>query len=61
MFDRLRRRSVPSYDERVDVARASPVVGLDESGHRQDGAAGWMWLMRTDHVSVFRVEMSRGA
>ena len=61
MFDRLRRRSVPSYDELVEVARASNVVGLDESGHRQDGTAGWMWLMRTDHVSVFRVEMSRGA
>jgi transposase len=61
MFDRLRRRSVPSYDELVKVARASKVVGLDESGHRQDGAAGWMWLMRTDRVSVFRVEMSRGA
>jgi transposase len=61
MFDRLRRRSVPSYDELVQVARVSNVVGLDESGHRQDGAPGWMWLMRTDRVSVFRVEMSRGA
>lgn len=61
MFDRLRRRSGPSYDELVQVARASDVVGLDESGHRQDGASGWMWLMRTDRVSVFRVEMSRGA
>ena len=61
MFDRLRRRSVPTYDELVKVARASKVVGLDESGHRQDGAGGWMWLMRTDRVSVFRVEMSRGA
>ena len=61
MFDRLRRRSVSSYDELVDVARASHVVGIDESGHRQDGAPGWMWLMRTDSVSVFRVEMSRGA
>ena len=61
MFDRLRRRSVASYEELVKVARSSKVVGLDESGHRQDGAAGWMWLMRTDRVSVFRVEMSRGA
>lgn len=61
MFDRLRRRSVPSYDELVNVARASDVVGLDESGHRQEGVPGWMWLMRTDRVSVFRVEMSRGA
>jgi len=61
MFDRLRRRSVPSYEELVAVARASDVVGLDETGHRQDGASGWMWLMRTDRVSVFRVELSRGA
>ena len=60
MFDRLRRRSVPSYDELVRLARASKVVGLDETGHRQDGVPGWMWLMRTDRVSVFRVELSRG-
>jgi transposase len=61
MFDRLRRRSVPSYEELVGVARASAVVGLDETGHRQDGVPGWMWLMRTDRVSVFRIELSRGA
>ncbi len=61
MFDRLRRRSAPSYDELVDAVRASPVAGLDESGHRQDGVPGWMWLMRTDRVSVFRAELSRGA
>ncbi len=60
MFDRLRRRSLPSYEELVAVARASNVVGLDETGHRQDGVPGWMWLMRTDRVSVFRVELSRG-
>jgi transposase len=59
MFDRLRRRSGPSYDELVTVARASAVVGLDESSLRQDGVSGWMWLMRTDRVSVFRAEMSR--
>jgi hypothetical protein len=60
MFDRLRRRSAPSYDELVTTARASAVVGLDETGHRQDGVPGWMWLMRTDRVSVFRAELSRG-
>jgi transposase len=60
MFDRLRRRSVSSYEELVAVARASDVVGLDETGHRQDGVPGWMWLMRTELVSVFRVELSRG-
>lgn len=60
MFDRLRRRSLPTYEELVRLARTSPVVGIDESGHRQDGVPGWMWLMRTDRVSVFRVELSRG-
>ncbi len=61
MFDRLRRRSAQTYQELVAAARASAVVGLDESGHRQDGASGWLWLMRTDKVSVFRIELSRGA
>ncbi len=61
MFDRLGRRSAPSYDELVAAARSSAVVGLDETGHRQDGVPGWMWLLRTDRVSVFRVELSRGA
>lgn len=41
MIARLRRGSVPSYEELVKDARASRVVGLDESDHRQDGAAGW--------------------
>jgi transposase len=61
MFDRLRRRSARSYDALVATARASDVVGLDETGHRQDGVPGWMWIMRTERVSVFRVELSRGA
>ena len=60
MFDRLRRRSASAYEELVGLARASNVVGFDETGHRQDGVPGWMWLMRTDRVSVFRVELSRG-
>ena len=61
MFDRLRRRSAPSYDELLAAARSSAVVGLDETGHRQDGVPGWMWLLRTDQVSVFRFEPSRAA
>jgi transposase len=61
MFDRLRRRSAPSYEELVRAARASDVVGMDETGCRQDGVPGWVWLMRTDRVSVFRVELSRAA
>ena len=61
MFDRLRVRSAASVEGLIDVARSSAVVGLDETGHRENGVPGWMWLMRTDRVSVFRAELSRGA
>jgi transposase len=41
--------------------RTSAVVGIDETGLRQDGVRGYVWLARTDTVSLFRAELSRGA
>jgi Transposase IS66 family len=40
--------------------RTSAVVGIDETGLRQDGVRGDLWLARTDTVSLFRAELSRG-
>ena len=61
LFDRLRMQSGPSLVEIVDRVRTSAVVGLDETGLRQNGIGGWVWLVRTDHASLFRMELSRGA
>ena len=60
LIDRLRDRTEASYDEVMDRVRGSAVVGLDETGLRQNGVGGWVWLARTDEASLFRVELSRG-
>jgi hypothetical protein len=60
LIGRLRERSTASYTEIERRIQASPVVGIDETGLRQDGVSGWAWLARTDEASLFRVELSRG-
>jgi transposase len=59
LLDRTREWSTASYREIQDRVRNSPVVGMDETGLRQDGATGWAWLARTDEASLFRLESSR--
>jgi transposase len=38
----------------------SPVVGVDETGFRQSGQGGYVWLARTPQASYFEVTPSRG-
>ena len=61
LVDRLRDRTEGSYFEVVEHVRGSGVVGLDETGLRQDGVNGWVWLARTPQASLFRIELSRGS
>lgn len=61
MFDRLREQSASSYAQIEQHVRGSAVVGMDETGLRQNGVGGWVWLARTPDASLFRVELSRGA
>ena len=60
MYDRLQVRSSPATDEIVTRLRSARVVGMDETGFRQDGVSGWCWVARTDTLSLYRVELSRG-
>ena len=61
LLDRKREWSAASYTEIQSRVRQSPVVGMDETGLRQDGATGWAWLARTPEASLFRVEPSRAS
>ena len=54
-------RAQPAVDEIESHIRSAPLVGMDETGLRQNGVGGWAWLARTDTASLFRVELSRGA
>lgn len=60
MFDRLRERSATAIPEIKQALRASPVVGMDETGLRQNGALGWCWIARTAQLSLYQIELSRG-
>lgn len=59
IYDRLQARSASAIDEIVTGIRSASVVGIDETGIRQDGVPGYCWLARTDKLSLYRVELSR--
>jgi transposase len=59
MYSRLQTRSAPAIDEIQAGLRSADVVGMDETGWRQDGVGAWCWVARTDKLSLYRVELSR--
>lgn len=61
LFARMRTRTAPAMAEITTALRQSAVVGIDETGLRQNGVGGWAWLLRSDKASLFCVELSRGA
>ena len=58
---RQAERAQPAVDEIGSHIRDAAVVGLDETGLRQNGVSGWVWVARTETASLFRVELSRGS
>jgi len=60
IYNRLQVRSAPAIPEIRTRLRKARVVGIDETGIRQDGVPGYCWLARTDKLSLYRVELSRG-
>jgi hypothetical protein len=60
LLARQAKRAQPAVDEIQSRIRQSDVVGMDETGLRQNGIAGYAWLARTDDASLYRVELSRG-
>ena len=60
IYNRLQVRSASAIDEIETGIRSASVVGIDETGIRQDGVPGYCWLARTDKLSLYRVELSRG-
>jgi len=68
---RISLGAVSKNEERVSEALAAPVeeakafiqqqavVHADETGHKEAGKAGWMWVAATAFVSVFIIRFSR--
>lgn len=51
----------PAVRQAQDHVRQAPVVFADETGHREQGVAGWLWVAIAGPVSVFLARTSRSA
>ena len=58
------RRAVHTGAAKEEIRQhivSAAVVGVDETGLRQSGKGGWVWLFRTPNASYFEVSPSRGS
>lgn len=52
---------IPAYSEALEYIRNAPVVGTDETGHKDSGNKNWTWCQHADDIVFFRICNSRGS
>ena len=57
---RLGEKAAPTYDRLVQAVRTSLLVWLDETGWRVAARPHWLWVVVTEHVTVFAIQAGRG-
>jgi transposase len=50
-----------SYDQLAERLPQEPQVGVDETGHHDDGRLHWTWCFDTSNYSLFKIDQSRGS
>lgn len=61
IFHRLAQWLVPVVGHLVEQYRSSPVKHADETGWRNDGQNGYVWLFATEKISLFLFRKTRSA
>ncbi len=51
----------PAYDQLAQCLPQESQVGVDETGHHDDGKLHWTWCFDTHDYSLFRIDSSRGS
>jgi len=51
----------PAYDQLAQCLPQELQVGVDETGHHDDGKLHWTWCFDTHDYSLFRIDSSRGS
>ena len=51
----------PAYEQLAEHLPYESQVGVDETGHHDDGKLHWTWCFDTPDYSLFRVDASRGS
>jgi transposase len=51
----------PAYEQLAERLRHESQVGVDETGHHDQGKLHWTWCFDTPDYSLFRIDASRGS
>lgn len=49
------------YDQAREFLTEADRLGVDETGHKDDGKKHWTWCFRAENVTVFHIDRSRGS
>ena len=52
---------ISAYSEALEYIRNAPIVGTDETGHKDSGNKNWTWCQHANDVVFFRICNSRGS
>ncbi len=52
---------IPAYSAALEYIRTAPIVGTDETGHKDSGNKNWTWCQHANNVVFFRICNSRGS
>ena len=58
--DRVGQALKAPYEEVQKAIQNAAFVNADETGFRQSGKKGWLWILTTNQMSLFRLDSSRG-
>ncbi len=50
-----------AYEQLADALPSQAHVGVDETGHKDDGRRHWTWCFRADAFTLYRIDPSRGS
>jgi len=51
----------PAYQQMAERLPQEPQIGVDETGHHDEGKLHWTWCFDTSDYSLFRIAKSRGS
>ena len=51
----------PAYEQLSTHLPHEPYLGIDETGHKDDGKKHWTWCFQTSNYTLFHIDKSRGS
>lgn len=49
------------YAELMALLASEPLLNIDETGHKENGARPWTWCFRAQDYALFKIDASRGS